>query len=374
MNRSADQEMIELQNLGLEEQLDLTRGPRGGAPERPVRLERANALRISPGKVPEILSRVRKIRLLGGQSDPKLTEELGEGHVFKPCTQSQPTWCDLCGEFIWGVYKKRLQCIHCKFICHYRCRVLIRLDCSGPRYQDSDQNDGNEQTIEKDTNVDEQIDWEKPVLSQAEIEQKIKEYNSQINSNLFMSLNKDGSYTGFIKVQLKLIRPVSVPANKKAQSIQDSRKSSSRSQAVKRRTSFYLPKDTIKHLHIISRTRASEVIEALLKKFMVVDNPRKFALFERTEKDDQVYLRKLSDEEQPLRLRLLAGPSEKALSFVLKENETGEVNWDAFSMPELQNFLRILQREEEEHVRQILQKYAHCRQKMQEALTTRTPG
>ncbi|XP_053153620.1 ras association domain-containing protein 1 isoform X2 [Hemicordylus capensis] len=220
---------------------------------------------------------------------------------------------------------------------------------------------------------DEQIDWEKPILSQAETEQKIKEYNSQINSNLFMTLSKDGSYTGFIKVQLKLIRPISVPANKKAPSIQDSRKNS-RSQAVKRRTSFYLPKDTIKHLHIISRTRASEVIEALLKKFMVVDNPRKFALFERTEKDDQVYLRKLSDEEQPLRLRLLAGPSEKALSFILKENETGEVNWDAFSMPELQNFLRILQREEEEHIRQILQKYTRCRQKMEEALITRTPG
>lgn len=39
-----------------------------------------------------------------------------------------------------------------------------------------------------------------------------------------------------------------------------------------------------------------------------------------------VYIRKLSDEEQPLRLRLLAGPNEKTLSFVLKENETGEVN------------------------------------------------
>ncbi|XP_043374295.1 ras association domain-containing protein 1 isoform X1 [Dermochelys coriacea] len=321
---------------------------------------------------------------------------------------------------------------------------------------------------------DEQIDWEKPVLTQAEIEQKIKEYNSQINSNLFMSLvrpgerrvcawamgqgkeltasdlnsqkgavprihsrevmapcpglpcsqglhpepitgstgipfwvfpalrgctqspfhvrcpvpwlcpahslfgssssqNKDGSYTGFIKVQLKLIRPVSVPASKKAPSIQNANKAP-RSQVVTRRTSFYLPKDTVKHLHIISRTRASEVIEALLKKFMVVDNPRKFALFERAEKDDQVYLRKLSDEEQPLHLRLLAGPNEKVLSFVLKENETGEVNWDAFSMPELHNFLRILQREEEEHVRQILLKYARCRQKMQEALTTRTPG
>uniref|UniRef100_A0ACB8EID7 Uncharacterized protein n=1 Tax=Sphaerodactylus townsendi TaxID=933632 RepID=A0ACB8EID7_9SAUR len=110
MNRPPDQEMIELKNLNLEKQLDLTRGPRG-ASERPVRLERANALRIAPGKVPELLSRVRQIRLLGGQSDPKLTEELGEGHIFKPCTQNQPTWCDLCGEFIWGMYKKCLQCV-----------------------------------------------------------------------------------------------------------------------------------------------------------------------------------------------------------------------------------------------------------------------
>uniref|UniRef100_A0A8B9FJR5 Ras association domain family member 1 n=1 Tax=Amazona collaria TaxID=241587 RepID=A0A8B9FJR5_9PSIT len=155
-----------------------------------------------------------------------------------------------------------------------------------------------------------------------------------------VSQNKDGSYTGFIKVQLKLVRP--------------------------RRTSFYLPKGTVKHLHILSHTRASEVIDALLRKFTVIDNPRKFALFERSEKDEQVYLRKLSDEEQPLRLRLLAGPSEKVLSFVLKENETGE--WDAFTLPELHNFLRILQREEEEHVRQLRHRYARCRQKMQEAL------
>lgn len=39
-----------------------------------------------------------------------------------------------------------------------------------------------------------------------------------------------------------------------------------------------------------------------------------------------VYIRKLSDNERPLRLRLFAGPNEKVLSFVLKENETGEVN------------------------------------------------
>lgn len=56
---------------------------------------------------------------------------------------------------------------------------------------------------------------------------------------------------------------------------------------MRRRTSFYLPKDAIKHLHVLSRTRAREVIEALLRKFMVVDDPRKFALFERTERHGQ---------------------------------------------------------------------------------------
>lgn len=50
------------------------------------------------------------------------------------------------------------------------------------------------------------------------------------------------------------------------------------------------------------------------------------------------------------------------------------LQWDAFSMPELHNFLRILQREEEEHVKQIVQRYAHARDKMLEALASSTPG
>lgn len=35
---------------------------------------------------------------------------------------------------------------------------------------------------------DEPSEWEKAELDQAQVEQRIKEYNSQINSNLFMSL------------------------------------------------------------------------------------------------------------------------------------------------------------------------------------------
>ncbi|XP_024125356.1 ras association domain-containing protein 1 isoform X2 [Oryzias melastigma] len=224
--------------------------------------------------------------------------------------------------------------------------------------------------VSENVKRDEQTEWGKQELTSAEIQQKVKEYNAQINSNLFMNMNKDGSYTGFIKVQFKLARPVSVPAPKKGSQEAGGRRAS----GVKRRTSFYLPKDASKYLHISSRTSAREVIEALLKKFTVVDNPGKFALFERSERHDQVYIRKLSDEERPLRLRLCSGPSEKVLSFVLKENETGEVNWHAFSMPELKNFLLILQREEEEHVKQIIQRYALARAKMREALAGSTPG
>ncbi|XP_026853309.2 ras association domain-containing protein 1 isoform X2 [Electrophorus electricus] len=220
---------------------------------------------------------------------------------------------------------------------------------------------------------DEVIDSKKQELSLSEIQQKVKEYNAQIHSNLFMCLNKDGTYTGFIKVHLKLVRPVSVPPLRKGAASQESA-NGKRSGVIKRRTSFYLPKDTAKHLHISSQTRAKEVIQALLKKFTVIDNPAKFALFERTERHEQVYLRKLSDDECPLYLRLSAGPNEKVLSLVLKENETGDVNWDAFSMPELQNFLRILKREEEEHVKQIVQRYALARDRFQEALAGSNPG
>ncbi|KAM6927384.1 ras association domain-containing protein 1-like isoform 2-T2 [Xenentodon cancila] len=257
----------------------------------------------------------------------------------------------------------------CKFTCHYRCRALIRLDCSWEQTCTADHPGVVEHTIETDTNVDEQTEGGKQELTAAEIHQQVKEYNAQINSNLFMNMNKDASYTGFIKVQFKLARPVSVPTLKKGQEA-----GARRASGVKRRTSFYLPKDASKHLHISSRTSAREVIEALLKKFTVVDNPGKFALFERSERHDQVYVRKLSDDERPLRLRLSAGPNEKVLSFLLKENETGDVNWHAFSMPELKNFLRILQREEEEHVKQIVQRYALARTKMQEALAGSTPG
>lgn len=99
--------------------------------------------------------------------------------------------------------------------------------------------------------------------------------------------SEDGTYTGFIKVHLKLLRPVTVPAGIRPQSIYDAIKEVNLAATTDKRTSFYLPLDAIKQLHISSTTTVSEVIQGLLKKFMVVDNPQKFALFKQIHKDGQ---------------------------------------------------------------------------------------
>uniref|UniRef100_A0A3Q1H041 Ras association domain family member 1 n=1 Tax=Acanthochromis polyacanthus TaxID=80966 RepID=A0A3Q1H041_9TELE len=351
-------ELIELKDLSVNDPIELA-APTVHVAPLPVNLGHPSPFHV--------------VRLVGDsvsiEASGYHTGETGVGHDFQPYSHTHLTWCDLCGEFIWGVYKQSLRCANCSYTCHYRCRAFIQLDCSA---HESVFTEPVDDSIETDTNVDEKIELGKQELSAAEIQQRVKEYNAQINSNLYMVDNRDGSYTGFIKVHFQLLRPISLPP---PQSLTSTQESDQPGRRMSRRTSFYLPKDTAKHLHISSETRVREVIEALLNKFTVVDNPAKFALFERTERQSQVYMRKLSDDERPLYLRLCAGPSETVLSLVLKENETGEVNWDAFSFPELCNFLRILQREEEEHVRQIVKRYALARDRMKQAMARiTTPG
>ncbi|POI23379.1 hypothetical protein CIB84_012873, partial [Bambusicola thoracicus] len=165
-----------------------------------------------------------------------------------------------------------------------------------------------------------------------EIKEKIEKYNAKVSNCLLMKLSDDGTYTGFIKVHLKLRRPVTVPAGIRPQSIYDALKEVNLADTTDRRTSFYLPLDAIKQLHISSTTT------------------------------------KLPLTEFPLYLRLLAGPDTDVLSFVLKENETGEVEWDAFSIPELQNFLMILDKEEKDKIQQVKRKYEKFKQRLQQSL------
>eukprot|EP00076_Gallus_gallus_P017399 XP_015137081.1 ras association domain-containing protein 3 isoform X3 [Gallus gallus] len=195
-------------------------------------------------------------------------------------------------------------------------------------------------------------------LSKEEVKEKIQSYNSSVTDKLKMTLNSNGIYTGFIKVQMELCRPITVQSSPGQGPCAHSNNE----------TAFYLPNDCVNTLHISSTNTVREVIEALLKKFFVADNPAKFALYKRCHKEDQVYICKLSDREHPLYLRLVAGPRTEMLSFVLREHETGEVMWEAFSLPELQNFLRILDKEENEQLQILKKRYAAYRDKLEEAL------
>lgn len=194
---------------------------------------------------------------------------------------------------------------------------------------------------------------------------RIQSYNLQ-EPGLDMVLQEDGSVRGFVRVRMNLMRPINVVAGTRPPSIYNILKDEDSDR--KTLTSFYLPRDTIKALHITSEYSVRELIVALLKKFKVADNPRKFALYESQvdESTGEVKLRKLQDTDKPLWLAL--DWNSRTRQFVLQENDNSDIEWEDFAVPELQNFLKILDLEEEEYLTQLKLKYDLVRSKIQEAM------
>ncbi|MED6279959.1 hypothetical protein CHARACLAT_005998 [Characodon lateralis] len=267
----------------------------------------------------------------------------------------------------------------CSYTCHLECEGEVQLDCnqrdreteesSDPKCCSSSSSSSAAPRFKQSETKEEEAGGAKE-LSEEEVRAKIDSYNAQVSEN-GMNLAEDGSFTGFIKVHLRLSRPVTVEGNQGRTLLDD--QDGKKAEHTEKRTSFYLPCDCVKQIHIGSLTTTSEVIQGLLKKFLVLDDPRKFALYRQTHRDGQDLFQKLPLSEHPLVLRLIAGPDAEQLTFVLKENETGEVEWHAFSVPELQNFLVILEKEEAERVRAVQQKYTIYRQKLQHALQQHGP-
>ncbi|XP_027000153.2 ras association domain-containing protein 5 isoform X1 [Tachysurus fulvidraco] len=301
------------------------------------------------------------------QDDPEVNEERGEGHRFAPFRVTQD-WCDACNRLIKSM---AFRCEYCSYTCHLECENHVRLDCNqgnGQKEETCSVSPGRTySTAPPAKNTTKEVEEEKQQsLTEEEVKAKIEEYNSQVTEN-GMNLAADGTYNGFIKVHMKLRRPVTV-LEKDANSSWNSENSSAEADTSDKRTSFYLPGEALKQLHVSSTTTVREVIEGLLRKYTVQDNPLKFALYKQMHRHGQDLFQKLPDSEYPLLLRLLAGPDLEKLSFVLKENETGEVEWDAFSMPELHNFLAILEKEERERVKQVELRYMTYRKKLINAL------
>ncbi|XP_045928627.1 ras association domain-containing protein 1 [Micropterus dolomieu] len=282
-----------------------------------------------------------------GEKDPRVKDESGEGHTFEPGGNN--TWCDVCCQYI---FYHGLTCAGCKYTCHTACRDRVSLDCHPAASVSQDQLNNN--TPPHDVEKERELRTE---FSREEIRQKVEQYNKLTTDLLKMTLNHHtGVYTGFIKVQMDLRRPVTVRGGQRGAG------------GALVEEAFYLPRGVTNTLHISSNNTVRQVIIALLSKFTVADNPAKYALYKRYRREEQVYVCKLADGEQPLFLRLVAGPDSDTLSFVLREQQTGEVMWDAFSIPELCNFLRILDKEEDEQKVAVIRRYEAYRQRLQEAL------
>ena len=181
---------------------------------------------------------------------------------------------------------------------------------------------------------------------------------------------------------LNLSRPINVLPGTKPPSVLNLTQESLKSEKERTLTSFYLPPETEKTLCVTSGTTTRDVIRSLLSKFRIVDNPHKYVLYEkrplaanyrRSSTDTvsvsgsirsratlgRINLRKLDNSDKPLMLALnncLRHDCPNS-TFVLQENDPGEIDWESFSMPELKNFLLILDREEAWYKRKIHEKY-----------------
>ncbi len=428
--------------------------------------------------------------------------QTGRGHVFEAAGSFNPTWCDLCGDLIWGLYDTGAsRCVHCNYTCHVRCQRRVRLNCSillsdeseegggGDREEEEDVADGTrskqvaleaqdseyedlksveastlanistlrseevfisaasgslskvasskrdvgvekEEEEEKDSDSDDaymtlkdvdhiqmdhddevgasnasaaaQLPLNSPELFGEGLSKILEEYNS-IGPPGQETVQVDGDSgfcRGFIRVEMNLSRPINVATGSRPPSVYHITKdgggadtAGSCADGDRTLTTFYLPHSTVKALHVTSETTTRDVVQSLLGKFRVADNPHKYALYEKALKGScdfeeggggaangegsvstvpgsgvrrmstatlsRIRMRKMRKDERPLVLALLwcrEGWSGERC-FVLQENDPGEVSWESFSLPELKNFLLILDREEAWYKKRIHERY-----------------
>ncbi|XP_071510418.1 ras association domain-containing protein 1-like isoform X5 [Diadema antillarum] len=266
----------------------------------------------------------------------------------------------------------------CKYTCHYKCVNDVGLDCTeSPAFRDSSEESPEPSPQHTLVSVDDVEDEMESFvfLTREELEPKIEKFNTLPRAET-LALNEEGTvFSGCITIHINLARPVSVRTGCPLPDICIStlKQYEHSIDTNKRRTTFFLPKATPQELNITCYTTAQDVIRNVLAQLQLIDNPRKFALFERTEHNGQVFMRKMVDEDKPLFLCLGWVKATGDKKFELRENETGVIEWEAFTVPELQNFLRILDKEEEEYIQQVRRRYIKYQSLLQEAMES-APG
>ncbi|XP_077944396.1 ras association domain-containing protein 6 isoform X1 [Gasterosteus aculeatus] len=126
------------------------------------------------------------------------------------------------------------------------------------------------------------------------------------------------------------------------------------------KTSIFTPSfGTPTKVRITSRMSTNQVIEQLLNKFKIENDPQEFALYCVHQSGEK---RKLSERDQPLWERILQGPSDDIMKIFLIDMDEEEVSNDVaqylnLELPILEQVLLQLREEENRVIQRVVSKY-----------------
>ncbi|XP_061119387.1 ras association domain-containing protein 6 isoform X2 [Conger conger] len=128
------------------------------------------------------------------------------------------------------------------------------------------------------------------------------------------------------------------------------------------KTSIFTPSfGTPTNVRINSTMTTHEVLEQLLHKFKIENDPQEFGLYCIHQSGER---RKLSDSDRPLWERVLHGPSESIMKMFLMDRDELEVSNDVaqylnLELPILEGILLRMRDEENREIQRIISKYKH---------------
>ncbi|XP_056146873.1 ras association domain-containing protein 6 [Lampris incognitus] len=138
------------------------------------------------------------------------------------------------------------------------------------------------------------------------------------------------------------------------------------------KTSIFTPFfGTPTKVRISSKMTTHLVIEQLLSKFKIENDPQEFALYCVHQSGEK---RKLSNSDQPLWERIFQGPSEDIMKLFLMDMDEQEVSNDVaqylnLDLPILEQVLLKLREEENREIQRVMSKYHHQHRLLSHILT-----
>ncbi|XP_044031437.1 ras association domain-containing protein 6 isoform X2 [Siniperca chuatsi] len=141
------------------------------------------------------------------------------------------------------------------------------------------------------------------------------------------------------------------------------------------KTSIFTPSfGTPTKVRISSRLTTNQVIEQLLNKFKIENDPQEFALYCVHQSGEK---RKLSNRDLPLWERILQGPSDDIMRIFLMDMDEEEVSNDVaqylnLELPILEQVLLKLREEENKEIQRVITKYHHQHRLLSHMLNCKT--